>query len=176
MREIYAQIKRIKKKGKWEMIIKIELPDKLDEAIDLFCKVCNKLLDDANPMSSKPVVKKSKKTEASMKDLPPGKMSTEEQESVKPAELPDDEKFARLGLPEMQLIMADPNNLTAFRFRAFARAARHVFGKKVELLATSINKGGINAILTEKRKDQAAQFIQSVNDNDFPRAEDDIEF
>ncbi len=139
------------------MIIKltIEFPDELGKALDLFCKVYEKKLNLIAGITTE-------------------KMS--ETGTDQTAEPPPDEQFARLSLPEMEMFMKNPENLSAFRFRAFAACAREVYGKSVEELSCEINEKGINGILKDKDKTGAALYISRVINKEFPEKTNDIEF
>lgn len=155
------------------MKITIELPEKFNETLDLFCQTCKAILKTPSTTTiiDSPNVEKSTKNETAPQQP--------KQEKSKTIELPDDEEFAKLSLPEMEKIMTNPKNLSAFRFRAFARCARQVYDKKVEELAKSINPEGINGILKGKHKNQAARFISCVVNTKFPeekKSGNDIEF
>jgi len=161
--------------------ITVELPTKLEEALDLFCGVCHKLLEDDK--TAYPIVEAPSEDD---KDVPPGKAAVAETQKFKKAEPPQppkvsgknemtDKKFEKLELPTMEAILSFPENLTGFRFRVFAAKARQEYGRKVELLATELNDKGINGILKGKHKDQAAEFIRRVTKLEFPEVKEETD-
>lgn len=165
----------------------IEFPKEFEKVVELFgqtCKcVCDKLLD--RPVGTQLVIPDSPMEEQAQtlpKPMVPKIVQAPSNKGEN--ELPDDETFASLSLPEMIKIMTVIKNFTPFRFRAFAKCARQTYAtldsenNPVNKIVLDINPKGLNDIIKGKHKDQVKSFISKIVAlTESKKAEtDDIEF
>jgi hypothetical protein len=157
-----------------ELILKIELPESLTKALELWCKNFTQKPDIdcqigviGRGEKEKPKEKPEEKLKEKLKEKP------EEKPEEKPIESLSDEVFGKLGLPSMEACLANPENFNSFRVRAFARKARETYGDKVKDLADSMDPNGFKGII--KNKIQSALFVTRIRNKDWALESEDYD-
>lgn len=135
------------------MKITIELPEKLNETLDLFCKTCEAILNVPTTIN---LLNEEQSAKEKIKEL------KKEDPKI------DDESFEKLSLPEMEdLINKGEIVLNIIQTGLFAKCAQHVYGQKIGELAKSMHQKGFQGFKNDPVQRQI--FISRIINHEWAR-------